>query len=92
MKAEIYTKDHCTFCVKAKHLLNKIGAEITEVSAVDNRETLIERVTHATGAPPRTVPQIWLDGQYIGGHDQLVEAIASGKITVAANENGKPDA
>lgn len=76
MKAEIFTKDYCPFCIKAKAILEKLGAEITEVSAVDYRETLIERVTQETGQAPRTVPQIWLDGQYIGGHDQLVEHLA----------------
>jgi glutaredoxin 3 len=72
MKAEIYSKPNCPYCVKAKYLLEKHGYEIEEISAVDQREVLIERVERETGHSPKTVPQIWLDGKYVGGHDQLV--------------------
>jgi glutaredoxin 3 len=70
--AEIYSKPNCPFCIKAKHILEKRGIAYEELDAVALRETLIERVTAETGQAPRTVPQIWLDGKYIGGHDQLV--------------------
>lgn len=71
-RAEIYSKPNCPFCVKAKHLLEKRNIAYEELDAVALRDTLIERVTSETGQAPRTVPQIWLDGKYIGGHDQLV--------------------
>jgi len=70
MIAVIYSKDNCPFCEKAKHLLashdieyaeNKIGVDIT-------REELLELLPNA-----RTVPQIYLYGNYIGTYDQLVE-------------------
>ena len=76
MTTEIYSKPDCPYCVKAKAILEKRGIPYVEHSAVDLRETLIERVTKETGAAPRTVPQIWLEGQYIGGHDQLVAHFA----------------
>lgn len=76
MKAEIYSKPNCPYCVKAKYLLEKYQYEIDEISAVDHRDVLIERVEKATGSTPKTVPQIWIDGRYIGGHDQLVEWLA----------------
>jgi glutaredoxin 3 len=76
MTAEIYSKPNCPYCVRAKAILEKRGIEYVEFSAVDQRDTLIERVTKEIGAPPRTVPQIWLGGQYIGGHDQLVAHLA----------------
>lgn len=71
MNATLYTKDSCPFCVHAKRLLESKGIEYTEISAVEHRQALIERVTEATGSPPRTVPQIWLDDQYIGGFTEL---------------------
>lgn len=77
MKAEIYSKPNCPYCVKAKALLEKQGADITERSAVEERDALIERVEKATGAAPRTVPQIWIDDEYVGGHDQLVAWLAA---------------
>jgi glutaredoxin len=71
MKATIYSKPNCPYCVRAKMLLENRGAEITELSAVDQREQLIESVQGITGAPPKTVPQIWLDGEYVGGFQEL---------------------
>lgn len=76
MTTEIYSKPNCPYCVKAKHLLEKRGVPYIEHSAVEQRESLIERVTTATGQPPRTVPQIWLEGKYIGGYDQLAAYFA----------------
>lgn len=73
MHAEIYSKPSCPHCVQAKMLLDRNEIPYTEISAVDNRDALIERVTAATGSAPRTVPQIFIDGHYIGGHDDLVK-------------------
>ena len=72
MTTEIYSKPNCPFCVRAKAILEKRGITYVELDAVAQRERLIERVTETTGQAPKTVPQIWLEGQYIGGHDQLV--------------------
>lgn len=77
--AEIYTKTNCPFCVRAKSLMQKEGIQYTEIDAVAHRETLIERVTKDTGAGPRTVPQIYLDGKYIGGYTELAAFIAAEK-------------
>jgi glutaredoxin len=76
MKATVYSKDNCPFCVKAKHLLTQKGIEIEEISAVDHRDQLIEAVTAATGQPPKTVPQVWLDGEYVGGYTELAKKLA----------------
>ena len=71
MKATIYSRDNCPYCVRAKYLLEQKGIAYNEVSAVDNREELIQKVTEATGQAPRTVPQIWLNDSYIGGFTEL---------------------
>lgn len=68
---EIYEKPDCMYCVKAKKLLKENNLEYTTISAVVNKKHLIERVTESTGNPPKTVPQIFFDGEYIGGYDQL---------------------
>ena len=73
MRAEIYSKENCIFCVKAKDLLTKRGIAFDEISAVEFRDVLIERVTRASGAAPKTVPQIFIDSEYVGGYDQLVQ-------------------
>lgn len=78
MVAEIYSKPNCPYCVRAKKiLLDRGGYTLVETSAVDTREALIERVTEASGQPPRTVPQIFINGEYVGGHDDLVARFAA---------------
>lgn len=81
MKAEIWTKPNCPYCVKAKNLFNIKGVEYDEVligfdegavgelapnQRTSTREALLERVPNA-----RTVPQIWLDEHYVGGYTEL---------------------
>jgi glutaredoxin len=69
MRAEIWTKENCPYCVRAKALFNQKGVEYEEkiIGRDTTREQLLERVPHA-----KTVPQIWLDGEYIGGYTELV--------------------
>ena len=72
MFAEVYTKPSCSYCVQAKALLEKRGVPYNEISAVDQRETLIERVLAETGNTPKSVPQIFIDGVCVGGYTDLV--------------------
>ena len=68
MKAVIWSKDACPFCVQAKALLEARGIEYEErnVSKDWTREQLLEAVPDA-----RTLPQIFLDNQHIGGFVDL---------------------
>jgi glutaredoxin len=68
MKAVVWSKDACPFCVQAKALLELRGVEFEErnVSKDWTREQLLEAVPDA-----RTLPQIFLDGQHIGGFTDL---------------------
>ena len=68
MKAVVWSKNACPFCVQAKALLESKGIEIEErnVSHDWTREQLLEAVPTA-----RTLPQIFLDEQYIGGFTDL---------------------
>lgn len=68
MKAIVYTKDMCPYCEQAKLLLRSRGIEYEErnVSRDWTREQLLEAVPGA-----RTVPQIFLDDQLIGGFTEL---------------------
>lgn len=77
--AEVYSKENCPFCVRAKALLTQEGISYTEIHAVQNKEALVERVTKDTGRPPMTVPQIYLDGKYVGGYTELAKLIAAEK-------------
>ena len=67
----VWSRDHCPYCVKAKTLLTikGIGFEERNISQGPwTREQLLEACPEA-----RTVPQIVIDGQVIGGYDRLEE-------------------
>jgi glutaredoxin len=68
MKATIWSKENCTFCVQAKQLLESKGIEFEErkIGKAWTKEQLLEAVPTA-----RTVPQIFLDEQYVGGYQEL---------------------
>ena len=68
MKAVVWSKDSCPFCVQAKALLESKDIEFEErnVSKDWTREQLLEAVPNA-----RTVPQIFLDDKLIGGFNEL---------------------
>lgn len=68
MQIEVYSKENCPFCVKAKYLLDAKGLAYTEkkVGVDVTREELLEIAPQA-----RTVPQIVIEGEVIGGYDQL---------------------
>ena len=68
MKATVWSKNACPFCVQAKALLESRGIEFEErnVSQDWTREQLLEAVPTA-----RTLPQIFLDDNYIGGFTEL---------------------
>jgi glutaredoxin len=68
MKAIVWSKYHCPYCDQAKALLTQKGISFEERKIGDGytREELLEAVPTA-----RTVPQIFLDGELIGGFNEL---------------------
>lgn len=68
MKAIVWSKYHCPYCEQAKALLKIKGIEFEEKKIGDGytKEELLEAVPTA-----RTVPQIFIDDQYIGGFTEL---------------------
>lgn len=70
-KAVIYTKTTCPWCVKAKDLLKEKGVEFEEILFGSPQAPTKEAISEAVGRPINTVPQIILDGKYIGGYTDL---------------------
>ena len=68
MKAIVWSKDQCPFCVQAKALLESKGIEYEERNVSNNwtKEQLLEAVPGA-----RTLPQIFLDEAHVGGFTEL---------------------
>jgi glutaredoxin 3 len=67
-KAIVWSKDSCPFCLQAKALLESKGIEYEErnINKDYTKEQLLESVPTA-----RTLPQIFLDDEYIGGFTEL---------------------
>ena len=64
---KIYTQKYCGYCVAAKNLLDKKGEQYEEIHLEDNPDA--KNKLKQDGL--RTVPQIWLDEEYIGGYVEL---------------------
>jgi glutaredoxin 3 len=65
----VWSKDNCPYCVKAKRMLDGKGIRYEERNISTGpwtKEQLLESAPNA-----RTVPQIFLHGNYIGGSDAL---------------------
>jgi glutaredoxin 3 len=76
-KIEIYTKPMCPYCIRAKALLDKKGANYTDINAFisqDKRREMNER------SGRNTFPQIFIDGKHIGGCDDLMALEARGGL------------
>ncbi len=68
-KIEIYTKAFCPYCTRAKRLLDDKGASFEEVDITMGGPRRAEMIDRARGRT--TVPQVFIDGQHIGGSDDL---------------------
>lgn len=77
-KVEIYTWRTCPFCIRAKQLLKSKGVEFTEYS-IDGDETARSQMAERANGR-RSVPQIFINNQHIGGCDDMYELDWQGKL------------
>ena len=68
-KVEIYTSPLCGYCHAAKRLLNQKGVEFEETDVLVEPDKKAEMIKRANGG--RSVPQIFIGGEHIGGCDEL---------------------
>lgn len=76
-KIVVYSKDHCPYCDMAKQLLQSRGATFTEIR-IDLDDQKREEMIRLSQR--RTVPQIFINDQPIGGYDDLAALSKSGKL------------
>jgi glutaredoxin 3 len=84
-KIEMYTTPFCGYCARAKSLLEKKGAAYEEVDVMmdeKKRSEMRERAKHST------VPQIFINGQYIGGSDELAALEQAGRLDALLAQPG----
>jgi len=77
MTIEIYSKDWCPYCNKAKSLLKSKQLEYQEIDITSDsvrEEEMIQRANR------QTVPQIFIDNESVGGYDDLAQLNAAGKL------------
>ncbi|MEI7037342.1 glutaredoxin 3 [Fulvimonas yonginensis] len=77
-KIEVYSTAVCPYCVAAKNLLKSKGLQWNEVR-VDADPAQRDLMLRRSGGR-RTVPQIFINDQHVGGYDDLVAADRSGKL------------
>ncbi len=75
---EVYTTNYCPFCTRAKDLLKRKGAEFQEIDVTGDDEARVKLVERANGM--RTVPQIFINDEHIGGYDDLAALEKAGDL------------
>ena len=73
----LYTTAWCPFCHKAKRLLHEKKAKFTEID-VDDRPDLRSFLWSVSGQ--RTVPQVFINGESIGGYTELAALDRRGNL------------
>ena len=77
-QVEMYTTMFCPYCARARALLQRKGVAYTEIDILEHPERRAEMVQRSGGR--RTVPQIFIAGEPIGGSDELVALDRSGAL------------
>jgi glutaredoxin 3 len=84
-KIEMYTTPFCGYCARAKSLLEKKGAAYDEVDVMMDDK---KRTEMRERAKRSTVPQIFINGQHIGGSDELAALEQAGKLDAMLAQPG----
>lgn len=74
---KVYTKTYCPYCVKAKALLDTKGVTYTEVN-IESDPDFAAKLFAQTGF--KTVPQIFIGSECVGGYDALHDLEKTGKL------------
>jgi glutaredoxin len=67
----LYSKNNCGYCIKAKNLLESLGLDYTEKKFEDFSG--VEKLIEDIGKNVKSMPQIKINGELIGGYNQLIE-------------------
>ena len=76
-RIEIYTTPFCGYCARAKGLLDRKGAAYEEMDVMMDEK---KRAEMRERSKRTTVPQIFINGEHIGGSDELAALEQAGKL------------
>jgi len=79
-KVVMYSTAVCPYCIRAEQLLHSKGVVEIEKIRVDLQPELRVAMMEKTGR--RTVPQIYINGEHVGGYDDLASLNHAGKLDV----------
>lgn len=74
----IYTREYCGYCSRAKALLQSKGVDFVEHDATYSQELRAEMIAKANGRS--TFPQIFINGEHVGGCDDLHALDREGRL------------
>lgn len=77
-KVELYTTQFCPYCTRARALLDRKGVAFTDIDILDQPARRAEMIQRSGGRT--SVPQIFIDGEHIGGSDELVALDHTGEL------------
>lgn len=81
-KVIVYSKENCPYCVFAKQLLESKDISYEEVRVDLDLNKLNEMIEHSQR---RTVPQIFINDQHVGGFDDLQALERAGQLDLILN-------
>ena len=76
-EVKIYTKSTCPFCIKIKQFFTDKSVPFENVDLTNNPDELAA-LKERTGM--RTVPQVFIGGELVGGCDDVLQLDAEGKL------------
>ena len=77
---ELYTTPFCPYCTRARTLLERKGVAFIDIDITEEPGRRAEMVRRAGGRI--SVPQIFIDGEHIGGSDELLALDRTGELEV----------
>ena len=77
-RVEVYSTMFCGYCARAKGLLEKKGIDYVNIDIIEDSSKRDEMIERSGGR--QTVPQIFIDGEHIGGSDELYALERAGKL------------
>jgi glutaredoxin 3 len=77
-RVEIYTREYCGYCTRAKALLAGKGVKFTEHHAGDEPDKRREMIQRSHGGS--TYPQIFINGRHVGGSDDIHDLDRQGSL------------
>ena len=84
-KIVMYCTEVCPYCVRAEQLLRRKGITAIEKIRVDLQPEMMDVMIRKSGR--RTVPQIFINDEHVGGYDDMAALDRAGKLDAMLAHN-----